>query len=84
MADIVLAEGPNTLNVQLVPVPPPTASLYGVVTDAQTGSRIAGVEVTINGQVTYTDIQGAYAFDGLEPGAYTITFEKEGYETLIR
>ena len=84
MGDIVLQEGLNTLNVQLVPIPPPTANLYGVVTDAQAGSPIVGVKVTIDGQVTYSDLQGAYYFEGLEPGAYTITFEKEGYETLIR
>jgi len=63
---------------------PPPANLYGVVTDAQTGYPIAGVKVTIDGLVTSTDSSGRYAFEGLTPGSYTITFEKEGYETEVR
>ncbi|MBA7615796.1 hypothetical protein ES703_23082 [subsurface metagenome] len=84
MADIILYEGSNELNVQLIPIAPPVANLYGVVTDAETGYPISGVKVTIDGQVTYTNSSGAYAFMGLIPGGYTITFEKEGYETVVR
>lgn len=84
MADIVLSEGTNELNVGLTPIPPPVASLYGVVVDAETGSPIPGVLVTIDGLGTYTDSLGRYVFDGLTPGSYTITFEKDGYETLVR
>lgn len=84
IADIVLYEGTNILNVGLVPIAPPVASLYGVVTDIETGDPIGGVKVSIDGIVTYTNSSGEYAFDGLTPGGYTITFEKEGYETVIR
>ncbi|GAI66906.1 unnamed protein product [marine sediment metagenome] len=84
MADITLYEGTNELNVGMTPIPPPVANLYGVVTDAQTGSAIPGVKVTLNGLITYTDSIGRYAFEGLTPGSYTITFEKDGYETLVR
>ena len=84
MADITLYEGSNELNVGLTPIPPPVANLYGVVTDADTGSPIQGVKVTINGLVTYTNASGAYGFEGLTPGSYTITFEKDGYETETR
>lgn len=84
MPDIVLHEGNNELNVGLVPVPPPVANLYGVVTDADTGAPIGGVKVIIDGLVAYTAANGAYAFEGLTPGNYTITFEKEGYETVTK
>ena len=83
MADIVLEEGTNVLNVGLVPIPP-VASLYGVVTDAETGFTLQGVKVTIDGLVTYTDVNGTYAFEGLTPGSYSIEFSKDGYETLVR
>lgn len=83
MADITLYEGTNELNVGLTPIPPPVASLYGVVTDVETGYAIQGVKVTIDGLITYTDSLGRYAFSGLSPGSYTITFEKEGYETYV-
>ena len=83
-SDIVLHEGDNELNVQMVPIPPPVANLYGVVTDADTGQPIQGVKVTINGLITYTNSSGAYGFEGLTPGSYTIKFEKDGYETLTR
>ncbi len=84
MADIILYEGTNELNVGLTPIPPPVANLYGVVSDAETGSALAGVKVTIDGLVTYTDSLGQYAFSGLTPGNYTITFEKDGYETVVK
>jgi len=84
MKDIVLVEGDNVLNVGLTPIPPPVANLYGVVTDAQTGYPLSGVKVTIDGLTTYTDASGNYGFTGLSPGSYTITFEKDGYETLTR
>ena len=84
MADITLYEGTNELNVPLTPIPPPVANLNGVVTDAQTGSPLSGVKVTINGLVTYTNANGAYSFEELTPGSYTITFEKDGYETAVR
>jgi len=84
MADITLYEGSNELNVGLTPIPPPVANLYGVVTDIETGEPIGGVKVTINGLVTYTNSSGAYGFEGLTPGGYTIKFEKDGYETVIK
>jgi len=84
MSDITLAEGPNELNVALTPIPPPAANLYGVVSDDETGDRLQGVKVTIDGLTTYTDYLGQYSFEGLAPGGYTITFEKDGYETIVR
>lgn len=84
MADITLVEGNNVLNVQLVPIAVPVASLYGVVIDAQTGYALQGVKVTLDSLVAYTDSSGYYFFTNLTPGAYSAKFEKEGYETAIR
>jgi len=84
MSDTVLYEGNNQLNVQLTPIAAPVANLYGVVTDAETGAPLAGVKVTLGGLVIYTDANGAYGFAGLTPGSYTITFEKEGYGTVVK
>lgn len=80
---ITIREGNNELNIQLTPLPPPTANLYGVVKDAQTGTRLGGVKITLDGVVTYTNTDGEYAFVGLTPGSYTISFEKTGYQTLV-
>lgn len=82
--DVTLVEGNNELNVSLPPIAAPVANLYGVVRDAETGYPLSGVKVTIDSLVTYTDANGAYAFVGLSPGSYTITFEKDGYETEVR
>lgn len=83
MGDIVLVEGDNILNVPLSPIPP-VANLYGVVTDAETGYPLSGVKVTIDGLVTYTDAGGNYSFSPLTPGSYVVTFEKIGYETVVK
>lgn len=61
--------------------PPGRANVYGKVTDAVTGEPIADVLVTLNGIQVYTDTEGDYAFADLEPGSYSISFEKEGYQT---
>ncbi|MBA7547508.1 hypothetical protein ES705_39930 [subsurface metagenome] len=65
-------------------IPVTTANLSGMVTDADTGYALAGVKVTIDGKVDYSDASGAYAFVGLTPGGYTVTFEKSGYITETR
>ena len=83
MGDIVLVEGSNELNVGMVPIPPPLANLYGVVTDAETGYAIEGVKVTIDAIETFTNALGQYLFEGLTPGSYVIQFSKEGYETIV-
>ncbi|GAI32023.1 unnamed protein product [marine sediment metagenome] len=83
MGDIVLVEGSNELNVGMTPIPAPVANLYGMVTDIDTGLSLPGVKVTIDGLIAHTDGAGAYYFFGLSPGSYTVTFEKEGYETLV-
>ena len=59
------------------------ANLYGKVIDAVTGQPIAGVLVTLDGMQTYTNNGGNYAFTNLETGAYSISFEKEGYLTAV-
>ena len=81
---VTLLEGNNTLNVGLVPIAPPVANLYGVVTNAATGYSVQGVKVEIAGVFVYTDSSGNYGFTGLTPGSYTVTFSKAGYETLVR
>ena len=81
---VTLYEGNNTLDVQMVPIAPPVANLYGVVTDTETGYPLSSVKVSIAGLTTYTNANGEYGFTGLNPGAYTIQFSKDGYETLVR
>lgn len=62
------------------PPEPSLANLYGKVTDSQTGQSIADVIVDLNGLEAYTDAQGNYIFTNINPGSYTVTFGKEGYE----
>lgn len=67
-----------------LPPPPPGAStLYGIVTDIETGEPIPDVLVTLNGGITYTDSTGAYTFADIASGEYVLKFSKEGYETLV-
>jgi len=75
---ILLATG-----AKATPPEPGLANLYGKVTDAMTGNKIPDVLVSLDGLETITDAAGNYAFTGLEPGAYALTFQKEGYETAV-
>lgn len=81
---VTLVEGNNVLNAQLVPLAAPVANLYGVVTDTATGYALQGVKITIAGLTAYTNANGEYGFTRLIPGSYVITFEKSGYQTLVR
>lgn len=56
-----------------------TATLQGEVWDVITGLPIAGALVTIDGQFTTTDGDGAYSFT-LDEGTYSITVAKDGYQ----
>lgn len=86
---MILYEGDNELNVQMIPILPPMANLYGAITDAETGAPLAGVKVAISqpGVIIgerYTDSGGYYLFEGLAPGEYNVVFSKDGYETEVR
>lgn len=56
--------------------------LEGVVTDAQTGALLNGVEVTINSSqanLGQTNALGAYETGQAIPGTFDVLFEKPGY-----
>ena len=63
------------------PPPPGAATLYGIVTDDETGEPIPDVLVTLDGGSTYTDSAGTYTFADIASGEYVLKFSKEGYET---
>jgi protocatechuate 3,4-dioxygenase beta subunit len=60
-----------------------TGSIFGNVSDHQ-GSPLAGAQVTLTNLATKestngsTDGTGAYSFDDLKPGHYSILFESKG------
>jgi iron complex outermembrane receptor protein len=56
--------------------------LSGTVIDASTQQALSGVEVEIEGldQSATTDSEGNFSFENIEPGAYTVTIEADGYE----
>ncbi len=59
------------------------ANLYGAVTNANTGSYMQGVKVTVDSFITYSNVGGEYVFEDLSPESYSIMFEKDDYETVI-
>jgi len=66
--------------------PSTTGSISGNVSDHQ-GSPLAGAQVTLNNLTTKestngsTDGTGAYSFEDLKPGHYTVVFESKGLIT---
>src|ERR1043166_1052476 len=67
-----------------------TGSIAGVVTD-QSSAVLPGVTVSLTGekligggQTQTTDTAGAYRFDRLPPGTYTVRFELQGFRGVSR
>lgn len=56
-------------------------ALQGVVTDRYTGEALAGVSVKLNesGEVAYTDFDGNFKFNNVDPGTYDITVSYISY-----
>jgi len=73
------------LNVQLTPVPPDPARLYGRVTNSQTGGGVAGAVVQITGTgggyQGVTNSTGNYDIPGITPGTYDGMVTHPDYET---
>ncbi|GAI75574.1 unnamed protein product, partial [marine sediment metagenome] len=73
--------------------PPPTAKLYGKVSDTLTGQPLPNVRVTLYLPLVYphaiekwTDSLGQYLFDEdlITPGSYTVTFWKSMYKEVTK
>ena len=67
-----------------------TGSITGVVSDT-TGAILPGATVSLSGekliggtQTRTADATGAYRFDRLPPGSYTLKFEMPGFKTVQR
>lgn len=58
-------------------------TLYGVVSDVNTGTPLDNVTVTLSpgGATMFTGSDGLFEFSGLTPQQYTITVQKSGYQT---
>ena len=58
-------------------------TLYGVVTDTNTGDPLGNVTVTLSpgGITKLTGSDGLFEYADLTPQQYTITVQKSGYQT---
>ena len=54
--------------------------VIGIVLDG--ANPLPGATVTIDNRTTQTNESGAFAFEGVEEGTYTISISKEGYEIV--
>ena len=55
------------------------AQLVGVVTEALTNQPVVGAKITVNGAVTWSVANGAYALPVDPPGTYVVSAVKPGY-----
>ena len=58
-----------------------TGSIYGTVVDKSTGEQIPVASISLNpsGKTTVTGSDGTFEFNDIDPGEYTISAKKEGY-----
>jgi hypothetical protein len=61
-------------------------SISGVVVDEKTGEVLTGVEVKLNGKdlKTYTDFDGKFVFNQVEPGDYSVEAQIISYQPVVR
>ena len=68
----------TTKNISMDPIPS-RSTVYGKVTDKDTGEAIADATVSIGTRVVKTDSDGNYKIRHINPGKYTVTAEKSEY-----
>ena len=77
VSDVTVTAGVTaTVNFALEPLP---GAIDGTVTDALTGSPIAGVYITADTYSAITDAYGYYMIADVQPGDYTVTASVDGY-----
>ena len=77
-----LTAGDNVKDIVLTtPALETKANLCGVVRNYTTLDLIGGVVITLNSHETTTNIYGLYSFHNIEPGDYTLTVSKSGFDT---
>jgi len=74
--------GDNIKDIILT-VPTTGANLVGVVRHYTTLDLMEEVSIILNGQETTTNIYGLYSFHDVEPGDYTLTVSKDGFDTKV-
>ena len=62
-----------------------TTMVQGAVTDRSTGESLAGAEIQITDsrQKTYTDFDGNFSFEHLQPGTYDIIVSYISYDKSL-
>ena len=60
------------------PLPPPQkGTVWGIITDCQTGAPLQGAKVVLDGSNTSTNALGKYEFVDIEPGRFSLYVYKE-------
>ena len=76
----VIAKQTTSLDFSLTPLPT-TGNIAGIVTDATTGNPIDGANVTVADYFDITDATGHYNITNVPAGTYTVTANKDGYQS---
>lgn len=58
-------------------------SISGIVTDVSTGESLTAAQVTLipGANTIQTSSDGSFSFSGLDEGQYTISVQKDGYQS---
>jgi hypothetical protein len=76
----------NILNIPMTPLPVPKGAVHGYVKDKNTGFAIYGSRVDLNPTDLFdtTDGDGFFDIENVEPGAYEIWANKDGYVQQVK
>lgn len=80
---LVPADGRDIVDFDCAGVPT-TGTVTGRVFDQSVGNGIPGAQVMLNDEATSTDSNGNFTFEMVDPGAYGVTAEVQGYTCAAR
>ncbi len=82
---VIMTTAPAMATLNPTKAPSATAAINGTVLDYQSGETLAGVAVSVEGTdlKVYTDLDGNFTINNLEPGTYNLVLSMISYKSSL-
>ena len=82
---VIMTSAPAMATLIPTKAPSATAAINGKVLDYQSGETLAGVAISVEGTdlKVYTDLDGNFTIENLEPGTYNLVLSMISYKSSL-